>query len=191
MLKYISKIVLFLSLYITLISCNHAVQNPTLPKKYDSIQKVWNHRKIIFPDSLQFFRLREGADSNQILKSDVKLITYINGECSLCMEELKHWKKFVKDYPKNKSLQLIIVIRSADFKYLDYMVSKEKGNYTILYDKYNRFFETNDLPFDKFYQTMLLNKENQVITVGSPIYSKYLVKPYHDKADSLINAYRR
>ncbi|MDR2410159.1 MAG: hypothetical protein LBE13_18905, partial [Bacteroidales bacterium] len=76
---------------------------------------------------------------------------------------------------KNKLLVFLFVIHSPNYADLGYELLY--FDYPIIYDKHNSFDKLNHFP-PLPYRTFLLDKDNKVILVGSPINNPKLLEIY-------------
>lgn len=139
--------------------------------KHDSIQQKWINKVITYPDSL--YNLKTQKSLNTSLSESAKeylMISYIDADCSDCVNELKKWTKFLDSNSEFLEKVGVFFIATSSrkelFKYQVY--DQAKLEYDIFFDKKNTFFELNNLSDIKSYQTFLLKGE-KVIYVGSPI----------------------
>ncbi len=118
----------------------------------------------------------------------IKVMIIINGDCSVCIEELKWWKKFMRKIDTSR-VGFIFSIQSYDnltaFKAMDSL--EINLNYPYYHDKEKEYTIKNGFPEEKLYQTFLLNNNNEIVIVGNPKMSKGLSNLYLKKINELIN----
>ncbi len=150
-------------LSLTVIACNNRKKQP---ESIESIIK--KYKKIELPN------IQEDLQNSKSLK----IATYINGDCSVCISELSIWKEWViKD---SCSVQFLFFFHSTDSLRLDYIIKNYFNiEYPLIYDKESKYLSINDIKKDdKMFQTFLLDKDNNVLLVGNPLLNKKLADLY-------------
>lgn len=179
-IKSIVNLILIQIILLSLIGCID--QNiKEREKEIEATVKKYYMKKIIFPDSL-FVYHRDTViimDSTMIKDRPFKILAFISGECTPCIQKLFEWVSFHNELEKFNSVQIFFVIQNVDHEYFIQMFKQEiPYKYSLLFDPHNEFFEINKLPPEKLFQTMLLNIENKIIITGNPIYNKDLKELY-------------
>lgn len=147
-----------------LLGCN----NPSPVMELKSVIETNLRRNIILPENL---RAHPIADSILLKQSEIrfKLITYIDGDCSVCIAELYKWKEFLKiNFDILENVQVMFVINSVNYPYFEYNVEKMDLGLPYYYDTINSYIINNKIEDFELY-TLLLNQENEVLLIGSPI----------------------
>lgn len=179
-IKSIVNLILIQIILLSLISCI----DQNIKERENEIEatvKKFYMKKIIFPDSLFVYNRNTVIimDSTMIKDRPFKILTFISGECTPCIQKLFEWETFHNELEKFNNVQIFFVIQSVDHEYFIHMFKQEiPYNYLLLFDPDNEFFNNNKLPREKLFQTMLLNIENKIIITGNPIYNKELKELY-------------
>lgn len=131
-------------------------------------------------------------DTTLIISADKPcLVVYYNFQgCSSCkLKELLEWKLLLIDLDSlkkenfkvnfimnvgNQMNKTTVDLLSYDFKHLVY------------FDKKGDFERLNKLPRDPIFHTFLLDEDNEVVLVGSPIYNDKMWQLYKKTIDSLV-----
>lgn len=140
----------------------------------DDMVKGWIGKKIIFPlsTSLIVYGEKDSVDLLQI-KADYRIVSYVDAEgCISCKLQLPHWKRFLEEvdsanlggrvpflfyfYPENKS-ELRLLLERYNFTYPIYIDENDSLN------------KLNHFPTDVMFQTFLLDGNNKVLVIGSPV----------------------
>lgn len=134
-------------------------------------------RKLILPmkDSVQ--NLSTSELKNILTNNSLKIVTYIDIDCSICILKLNFWRKFIQDITQ-KGVRISILI---------YVHSTHKENLTSLmeniwpqdqpwiYDQHKNFIIANEL-YDDHFHSLLLNQKNEIILIGDPTLNKGMKK---------------
>lgn len=147
-----------------LFGCN----NPSPVMELKSVIETNLRRNIILPENL---RAHPIADSILLKQSEIrfKLITYIDGDCSVCIAELYKWNEFLKmNFYILENVQVMFIISSVNYPYFEYNVEKLDLRLPFYYDSINSYITNNNIEDYELY-TLLLNKENEITLIGSPI----------------------
>lgn len=111
--------------------------------------------------------------------SNYKIIAYIDGTCSACIEDLKLWSSLQKDSILNaNNVKIIYFVRAYD---VDQLKTRQRifKISNVVMDRKNEFFELNSLKdYDKKYHIFLLDSSNIVRAIGSPIKSSGVLQLY-------------
>lgn len=177
-MKYISFLLIF---FIT--SCK--VESPT--SKIKTLMGKQYLETIKFPEKLEVLNgLNKGQTTEGIkVKSKFYLLHFFTADCDRCIEELKIAQNFINKNPRN-NLEYIFLSSAPSKYFAQQAIEKLNFQPTVYFEKeYWAFKRLNELPLDnKNYDTMLINKNNQVILFGAfynnPEASK-LLKEYLDE----------
>lgn len=147
-----------------------------------------NSEKIKIKDRLSIYMGREiilpiVKDSNS---GKIKIVTAINGDCGVCVDDLKKWKNFKEQTPM--SMEYYIYVYTEDSANLAYMESLIQDlDFPIVHDKEKSYLSQNNLMDEpKLFQTFLLDQSNKVVVVGNPIYNIKLDQLYRREIQRLI-----
>lgn len=131
--------------------------------------KTETAKTIVFPKNLIFFGEKD-------LSHNMRIISYLDGNCPSCLNELKKWLVHKKDF----CVDVIFVIYAEDQVMLEYYLQKENINVPYYLDNKNEFRIINDLPNNRMFQTFLLNSEDKIELTGNPILDSALIKRYQN-----------
>lgn len=146
-----------------------------------SMVSKWYDKKIYLPDSLPMINASNDTSifllSN--IKNEYKLVTFINAECSVCLIHFKFWEKFVQKI-KNENLQCDFIFFVSK-RFVEGKVIRDT-DFTQPYviDDETLFISENEL-WDKRFQCVLLNENNQVVIIGDPTLNAKLADYYYLK----------
>ncbi len=153
-------------LLLSLLSCNNEIKN-----KETLNGKIERFKKIILP-------------KNKLLnRKQLKIVTYINGDCYACVKELEEWKEWlVRD---SINIQFLFIYESTDTAHFNSYIKKYFNiEYPLVYDNESEYLSKNNInKYDKMFQTFLLDKNDSVILVGNPFLNKKLAELYRKEIE--------
>ncbi|MFC5683651.1 hypothetical protein ACYE2N_00780 [Flavobacterium sp. MAHUQ-51] len=159
-------------LFLSLLSCNK--ENKEINNELSEIIG----KKIELIDSLSYYSQKKGFFKKQ-QDNSIKIVTYIDGGCGSCLYNLEKWKELMKA-PELKNVCFLFYIKVYEKKQVSELISEIDFTYPIIADLSNQFYEVNRLKSDKNYQTFLVDKENKIVLVGNPLYSRKIMKLYFE-----------
>lgn len=113
-----------------------------------------------------------------------KIITFINGDCSSCIGELKLWKKYYDNGSFDQSKCLIkFIVYTPNPEFAMHVISSNVAisSELLYFTKSNSFFIKNGIPpMNNNLHTFLLDENNQVLLEGNPTKSIDLLERYHN-----------
>ncbi|MDR3094340.1 MAG: hypothetical protein LBU62_06860, partial [Bacteroidales bacterium] len=110
-----------------------------------------------------------GLDScNLYDRYDYKMVYHINGDCHACVDHLPKIDSLYQTV-KTSNTTLLIYVFSGDYAHFENLVERINIKIPFIYDKQNLFYSQNKLSIDPLYHCFLLDKDNKVLLVGSPI----------------------
>jgi len=140
--------------------------------------------KLFLPQEFEEYCLssKEAFNKNDLLSSELKIVTYIDGNCHVCVSDLKEWHKFISENSSFKELKFLFYVHADDFS-----VFKRLNEayihfpFLLFLDQTSSFFKINNLSDNKIMQTFLLDKEGNIVLVGNPLFSEELKSLYRDE----------
>ncbi|MCH5263711.1 MAG: hypothetical protein J1F42_12425 [Lachnospiraceae bacterium] len=134
-------------------------------------------RKLILPmqDSVQ--NLSTIELKNILTNSRLKIVTYVDVDCSICMLKLDFWRKFIQNLTKKGARISILIYAHSTRKenLIPLMENIWPQDQPWIYDQYKNFIITNEL-YDDHFQSLLLNQKNEIILIGDPTLNKGMEK---------------
>ena len=160
-------------LILILLSCNHPKENA------EEIVNQWLQKEIKFPASIN--NTKQDSIWQLMLNKDFKLLTIIDtNSCTECRLRFYDWEKYIKDADStNSNLAFLFIIHAKNYSIVDTMRKKNKFTYPI-YDYENKVGKLNKFPSNPLFQTFLLDKDNKVILLGSPINNYHMWNLYKE-----------
>ena len=140
----------------------------------DNVKKIiieWQGKKMVIPsDEIKFKILGKDTICLNIIDMNYKILTYVDSVgCTSCRLDLPQWKQLI-DSCHNcfSNVGFLFVIHSTNFKIFEQELIISNFNYPVIFDFKNSFDKLNHFPPFP-YQTFLLDKDNNVLLVGSPV----------------------
>jgi len=150
-----------------LFSCQRMSRKEGIKK----IVQEWQEKEILIPDnniSIKFL----GRDTlcSDLWNKPFKIFTYIDSiGCTSCQLGVLEWSALINTCRQQQiDVGFIFVVHSSDFKRFDSEIQFHEFDYPIIFDYKNQFHKINQFPHTPF-RTFLLDKNNKVKLIGSPI----------------------
>lgn len=149
-------------------------------------------KQIIMPADAEWYA--RGRDTSIKPVNGLKIVAYYDSEgCASCkLKELQNWKPLIKEIksPDNAGLAIDIIFimnpERGDDQFFD-SLAKMDFDYPVLCDFDGTFEKSNLLAENSLYNTFLLDEDNKILIVGSPIYNESLWSYYK----SMIEKYNK
>lgn len=119
----------------------------------------------------------------------ITVVSYFNSQgCTSCkLKELDMWKKHMADSTKNLRVKYVFVFGSKlnTLSEVEIKLKQYQFEYPVIIDQNQSFEQKNKLPKNLTYHTFLLDKNNKVILVGSPIQNDKMWQLYKKTINTL------
>jgi len=148
--------------------------------KTKKIISEWSLKEIIFPKKITYKSLSQVIIGNNILNHQYKILVFVDSVgCTSCQLGLIEWKAFIDHCERNfYDLGFLFVVQSRNYSEFTEKLKLNRFTYPIIYDSKDEFNRLNQFPKENKYRTFLLNENNQVILIGSPIKNEKIWKLY-------------
>lgn len=112
-----------------------------------------------------------------------KIISYVDTSyCYSCRLQLAKWKEYISEISDEKrTVVMFLVFNSAINHEAKNLLKMADWNMPVFFDNNEQFKNTYNIPDEFVLQTLLLNKNNEVIAVGNPIYNPKIKDLYNKK----------
>ena len=164
------RVVILLTTVICVTSCENRER-----KELVQLVEEWQNKEILFPDSLEFISTE--ADTlfrHYSIDAPYKVLIFIDSlGCTSCKLQLERWKNFISyvDSIADRRIPFYFILQGDKIDQLRYAMKKTSFDYPICIDKDNLFDELNSFPQKIMFQTFLLDSDNRVKVIGSPVYN--------------------
>ncbi len=133
-------------------------------RKVENVVKNISGKQIIIPDSVQYISNFKKGQINP--NNKVKIATYIDSTCSVCLHALIFWEKFINELEATgQKCEFLIYIYGDDIQKIQNLMVKTGFNRPWIFDAKNRYITANNF-FDDRIQTVILNSQDEVILIG-------------------------
>lgn len=143
------------------------------------IVKEWQGKEIVFPEVMTDVLT---GDTLDLGNNEFTVITYIDSVgCTSCTMKLPLWNYFLNSLDSvcgGRNYEAIFIVNIKDKEELSFMLKREKYHYPVVCDSLDFLNRTNKLPQNQMFRTFLLDRNNHVMTIGSPIYSARIADLY-------------
>ncbi|HNC29193.1 MAG TPA: hypothetical protein PKX08_04255 [Cyclobacteriaceae bacterium] len=123
-------------------------------------------QQINFVDTLKAYSL-SGGWKTPVITQRYKIVTFIDGTCSSCVEDLKEWKNLIAEL-KSQKVDVLIYIHVFTPDLIISVLKDIDFRSDVIVGYRNTFFYENELDDDKAFQTFLVD-DDEILYVGNPI----------------------
>ena len=171
-MKSIIKILLIAAIFF---SCN------SQQKEIKKIVKEWQGKEIVVPGQIEYKVLGRDTICSDLWGNQYKILTYIDSVgCSSCQMGLHFWQEIIETFEREQlDVSILFVIHSKNYPLLSRELIAADFNYPVIYDHNNLFDKLNQFP-PAPYRTFLLDKNNKVILIGSPVDNRQIWDIYKE-----------
>lgn len=179
----IIKSVIFIIFVDSTISCQNREKH--VKEKYlKSVVENCLGKKLMIPDGLIKYTPFHDyiADSVQLSNAIYKIYSHINASCPTCIRDIKLWNSLISDFGKFK-VPVVLICESDDnfelFKYMHETGEIKHFSYPFFFDVKRVFLTQNKfMKESQQFETVLTDKENNILLLGNPIRSKEMKELY-------------
>jgi hypothetical protein len=172
------KIIIFHIFLVTLFSCQG-----NKSKLQDTIVS-WQDKYIEIPKTLKLVNGDKDSASNWMRKNGNKLIAYYdNAGCTECKLRLNDWNDIfneVVDSSFNVSIVFIVQPPKVNTSELKQIFKDYRFYYPVYIDSLNKFRFSNKISSNPMLHVFLLNSQNKIVLIGTPIQNEKMWKLYKD-----------
>ncbi len=141
-------------------------------KEAEKVVREWMGKEVKVPDGITFKIMGRDTICSDLWNKSRKILVYVDSiGCTSCRLGLSQWKEKIDTcrsvYP---DVGFLFVIHSDNYKKFEREVRFSELDYPIIYDYRDEFHKLNKFPPDP-YRTFLLDKNNKVLLIGSPIHN--------------------
>ena len=153
----------------------------TEKEKITNLLSEWEGKEIIFPGNIVFSLLGKDMSDYVIPDTKYKIVTYIDSnECVSSKLQLNKWKEFINytDSATNQAACFLFFFYSKDKRKIQHILEKNNFDIPVCIDQENKLSRLNKLPNKEAFHTFLLDKDNHIIAIGSPIDNSKIKSSY-------------
>ena len=142
-----------------------AAPEPGMPLSIDPSQLI-----SISPDTTSF---------ETVWSAPVKVIVYLEGGCSMCGVRFGGWKAIIDEKFSKWDVPVLVIAYDPSLPSLSFTaLDNVQYNYPLFFDRLNSFFIENKLSADPNFHAFLLDGDNQIRIIGSPVENPKLLSDY-------------
>jgi hypothetical protein len=107
------------------------------------------------------------SGTHSIKSSNFKFLTFLDTECNSCINILEKWTEIAPKIDKNVSIIFLVQGTKSEL-FTRFLIENLNSEFVYYSDSLSNFLLDNNLQ-NYFQKTLILNKDNEVVYVGSPI----------------------
>jgi hypothetical protein len=189
----IKRILIIIICTCIIVACDYN-EKKTREKLFTSIVENNIGKKIILPDNLTVYNPDSinNCENYDLISSEFKIYSHIDVSCGSCIGNIEKWNNLIQEFSKYE-VPLILICGSEDeFELFQYLCESGKvdiSHYPFYFDVNNDFHNLNTFMIKSDFETVLADKENNILLIGNPIRSKEMKELYLNviKEKNVIN----
>ena len=163
-----------LCLFLLATACNNKKRQLT------KLVEEWQGKEILFPSNPELKLYGRDTVCPELFSREYKILNFIdtNG-CTECRLKLFDWQMLKEEIDSlNLNVSLVFVAWVKNYKQLEDIQKLNRFNTPLLYDRTGQADSLNHFPIVPGFQTFLLDKNNRVLLIGSPLGNETLWNLY-------------
>ena len=132
----------------------------------------WKDKSVIIPVRSVFTVQGKDVVDFNYRDAEYKILVYTDSiGCTSCKLQLPKWKRMIAEVDSltGGSVPFLFYFHPKDPKELRFYLRRDNFTYPVCFEEDDYINRLNRFPSDMTFQTMLLNKENKVVAIGSPV----------------------
>ena len=169
------KISLFILIFLAFYSCSKQKSTANL---FPSEIKEYYGKQLILPQQIWYFK---GEKINVEPLYPLSIVIYYDlTDCLPCKsKEFSLWQPLIDDIRKNNiPVNIIPICASSDNTFFCTLYENNELDIPCLWDQQKDFEKYNTLPSNPLYHTFVVNEENKICLMGTPLYNSNLWQNY-------------
>jgi len=159
--------------------------------KNKSVARQWIGKKIVFPTGLTCTKINDSTafECSKMLSADYKIMVFIDSTgCSSCKFRIFDWLQIMAEADSiySDKVSFLFFIPSNRDKELLELLARAKWKCPVFIDNNNQLDELNHFNRNPYYQTLLLDHDNYVVSIGNPTYKISIWNLYKNLINSGI-----
>lgn len=158
-------LVILCSLCIIYIGCHNHNTN------YSKIIDEWKGKVIQLPLQIDWKTMGKDTTCPALLEPPNKILVYLDSTgCTPCKFQISKWQALIDTcHQKQIHVSFLFIIHSSNYDELSVNLITHNFSYPMIYDIENRFNKLNHFSKDPTLHVFLLDKDNKIQLIGSPI----------------------
>ena len=132
----------------------------------------WKDKSVIIPVRSVFTVQGKDVVDFNYRDAEYKILVYTDSiGCTSCKLQLPKWKRMIAEVDSltGGSVPFLFYFHPKDSKELRFFLRRDNFTYPVCFEEDDYINRLNRFPSDMTSQTLLLNKENKVVAIGSPV----------------------
>ena len=132
----------------------------------------WKDKSVIIPVRSVFTVQGKDVVDFNYRDAEYKILVYTDSVgCTSCKLQLPKWKRMIAEVDSltGGSVPFLFYFHAKDPKELRFYLRRDNFTYPVCFEEDDYINRLNRFPSDMTFQTMLLDKENKVVAIGSPV----------------------
>ena len=132
----------------------------------------WKDKSVIIPVRSVFTVQGKDVVDFNYRDAEYKILVYTDSiGCTSCKLQLPKWKRMIAEVDSltGGSVPFLFYFHPKDPKELRFYLRRDNFTYPVCFEEDGYINRLNRFPSDMTFQTMLLDKENKVVAIGSPV----------------------
>lgn len=149
-------------------------------RQLTQLVEEWQGKEILFPNNPELKLYGRDTVCPELFSREYKILNFIdtNG-CTECRLKLFDWQMLKEEIDSlNLDVSLVFVAWVKNYKQLEGIQKLNRFNTPLLYDRTGQADSLNHFPIVPGFQTFLLDKNNRVLLIGSPLGNETLWNLY-------------
>lgn len=183
--------IVYCILIVGLFICSACTVKSEQQKKMEAELRLFKEKAILLPNNMEAANCDEQRlPDTTLLHRSLKMLIYVSKSgCTNCkLRALLPIYMFILENKHLKDFGVVIVLKTEDREATESVLKDLRFRQTVFYDLDGSFERLNpQLPMDEEFHTLLLDKENKVVLIGSPAHNEELNKLYLEELNKLTN----
>ncbi len=160
-----------------------------LLKQSEALVSEWYGKEIRMVESLPCRVLGNDTLAGDMFSKPCKILVYVDSSgCTACRLQLLEWGALLGEMkPIQDKVSVLFVFQTPKSEELDELFQRYGVRYPYFQDKDEKLKKVNGFPEDMSSLVFLLDKDNRVVLVGSPIGNTKLWQLYREQITIILD----
>ena len=183
-MRYVTLITLVYIAY----SCSSSNKRTQLTQS-EALVSDWYGKEIRMVEGLPCRVLGNDTLVGDMFSKPCKILVYVDSiGCTPCRLQLPEWKALLEEMkPVHDRVSVLFVFQPQNIEELDMLFLRYGVRTPYFQDEDEKFKKVNSFPGDMSSQVFLLDKDNRVVLVGSPIGNTKLWQLYRKQITIILD----
>lgn len=166
---------------VTICMMFYSCKGNTLSAEMRNIVEKWNGKELFFPKNVSCMSMDKKVMCISSNLPSYKILVYTDSiGCMGCKSQLYKWNGLIKEIENEMGdlVSFLFYFQPKSVEDIQTLFRENKFSYPSYIDTNNELNRLNNFPTDSRFQTFLLDKDNKVILIGSPVNSPQMWNLY-------------